>query len=225
VVALDGPSGAGKSTVARGVALRLDLDYLDTGAMYRAVTWRALAGGVDVVDVLALEDLTARLALEISTDPRQAYVRVDGRDITKEIRGIEVTNSVSAVSAAPGVRRLLVARQQELIELTTRGIVVEGRDIGTVVAPDAPVKVFLTASLDARARRRADESAADLGGADVPRTTDSLRRRDALDSSRAVDPLRAAPDAWEVDSTHLAPDEVIELIVGRCAKAGLTVPA
>ena len=212
VIAIDGPSGSGKSTVARGVAAALDLRYLDTGAMYRAVTWLALNRRVPLDDVAALVELAQHGALEITTTPTPAVVTADGHDVTEAIRGVDVTAAVSQVSAVPGVRSALVRRQRELIG--DGGIVVEGRDIGTAVAPDAPVKIFLTADPEARARRRAAETAAAVAA-----TKDSLARRDALDSGRVASPMTQAPDAVVVDSTSLSADEVIARIVAEATAA------
>ena len=151
VVAVDGPGGSGKSTVARAVARRLGLRYLDTGAMYRAVTWLALERRLDVEDGEALAELTERAALTVGTDPDAPAICVEGADVSAEIRSRPVTSAVSAVSAVPAVRKLLVDQQRAIIAAAPRGIVVEGRDIGTVVSPDASVKVFLTASTAERA--------------------------------------------------------------------------
>lgn len=203
VVAVDGPSGSGKSTVSRRLAEALGAAYLDTGAMYRAVTWAVLDAGVDPSDAAAVAAVCARVRLEIGTDPGKQHVRVDGVAVEGPIRGVEVTAAVSAVSAVPAVRAALVARQREIIAAAGR-IVVEGRDIGTVVAPDADLKVYLTASVDERARRRSDENRVD-----VDTTAADLRRRDKLDSTRAADPLRRAPDAVELDTTRLGIDEVV----------------
>jgi cytidylate kinase len=203
VVAVDGPSGSGKSTVSRRLAEALGASYLDTGAMYRAVTWAVLRAGVDPLDAAAVAAVCSRIQLEIGTDPRKQFVRVDGVSVDGPIRGIEVTAAVSAVSAVPAVRAALVARQREIIAASGR-IVVEGRDIGTVVAPDADLKVYLTASVDERARRRSGENRSD-----VDTTAADLRRRDKLDSTRAADPLRRAPDAVELDTTRLGIDEVV----------------
>jgi CMP/dCMP kinase len=203
VVAVDGPSGSGKSTVSRRLAEALGAAYLDTGAMYRAVTWAVLDAGVDPSDAAAVAAVCARVRLEIGTDPGKQHVRVDGVAVDGPIRGVEVTAAVSAVSAVPAVRAALVARQREIIAAAGR-IVVEGRDIGTVVAPDADLKVYLTASVDERARRRSDENRVD-----VDTTAADLRRRDKLDSTRAADPLRRAPDAVELDTTRLGIDEVV----------------
>ena len=203
VVAVDGPSGSGKSTVSRRLAEALGAAYLDTGAMYRAVTWAVLDAGVDPSDAAAVAAVCARVRLEIGTDPGKQHVRVDGVAVEGPIRGVEVTAAVSAVSAVPAVRAALVARQREIIAAAGR-IVVEGRDIGTVVAPEADLKVYLTASVDERARRRSDENRVD-----VDTTAADLRRRDKLDSTRAADPLRRAPDAVELDTTRLGIDEVV----------------
>jgi cytidylate kinase len=223
VVAIDGPSGSGKSTVARGVASALGLRYLDTGAMYRAVTWLALQAALDPADRDAVERLAADADLTITTDPAGPAIAADGFDLSVAVRGSDVTAAVSAVSAAPGVRQAMVARQRELIG--AGGIVVEGRDIGTTVAPDAAVKVFLTADPAARAQRRAlqdtqrralqDTEKAGAAAASVAATEADLVRRDAADSSRAASPLTQAADALVIDSTMLDADEVIALIVRR----------
>jgi cytidylate kinase len=210
VIAIDGPSGSGKSTVARGVARTLRLRYLDTGAMYRALTWLALHEQVDPADAAGVARLATTAHLEISSDPDDAWVRINGTDVTTQIRGTDVTDTVSQVSAVPAVRTEMVRRQREAIG--SGGIVVEGRDIGTTVAPEAPVKVFLTAAPDARAHRRAAESGA-VDGPGVAATGASLRRRDHLDSARAASPLAQAPDALVVDSTHLSADEVIAKVL------------
>lgn len=203
VVAVDGPSGSGKSTVSRRLAAQLAARYLDTGAMYRAVTWAVLRSGVDLTDAAAVAKVAAEADLVIGTDPAGYPVAVDGVGVEAEIRGPEVTAAVSAVSAVPAVRSLLVARQRDMIAAAGR-IVVEGRDIGSVVAPDADLKVYLTASADARARRRSAEHAADVAA-----TAADLARRDRLDSTRVADPLRQAPDAVELDTTELGIDEVV----------------
>jgi CMP/dCMP kinase len=208
VVAVDGPSGSGKSTVSRRLAEALGASYLDTGAMYRAVTWAVLRDGVDPLDAASVAAVCARTRLEIDIDPGRPFVRVDGVPVDGPIRGREVTAAVSAVAAVPAVRTALVARQREIIAAAGR-IVVEGRDIGTVVAPDADLKVYLTASVDERARRRSGENSSD-----VDTTAADLRRRDKLDSTRAADPLRRAPDAVELDTTRLGIDEVVSRLRG-----------
>ncbi|MFJ2029527.1 (d)CMP kinase [Streptosporangium sp. NPDC087985] len=203
VVAMDGPSGSGKSSVSRGVARALGLRYLDTGAMYRAITWWVLERGVDLTDPGAIAARALDPVLSMGTDPDAPTVAVDGADAALAIRTAEVTAAVSAVSAVPEVRRRLVAEQREIIG--GGGIVVEGRDIGTVVTPDAPVKIYLTASADARALRRT----AELTGTTVEAQRAAMARRDTLDSTRKTDPLAMAADAVELDTTALNLEEVI----------------
>ena len=203
VVAVDGPSGTGKSTTARGLAMRLDARYLDTGAMYRALTWAVLRSGVDLTDVESVAKVAGEVDLRLGTDPKGYGVTADGVNVDSEIRGPEVTAAVSAVAAVPAVRELLVARQREVIAKTGR-IVVEGRDIGMVVAPDADLKVYLTASEVARAQRRSAEDAVDVAA-----TAADLARRDQLDSTRKVNPLQQAPEAVVLDTTELGIDEVV----------------
>ena len=207
VIAIDGPSGAGKSTTARGVATQLGLRYLDTGSMYRALTWWLLRHSVDVQDASAVAARAQGPKLSVGTDPSAPSIRVDGVDVTGSIRTPEVTAAVSAVSAVPDVRARMAATQRDLIG--SGSIVVEGRDIGTVVAPDADVKVFLTAAPQTRAQRRAAES----GVRDLRAAGSALARRDRLDSSRAVSPLSAAPDAVRLDTTALSVDEAVDAIV------------
>lgn len=207
VVAVDGPSGSGKSTVSRRLADRLGARYLDTGAMYRAVTWAVLRAEVDPRDADAVAKVAADVEVGVGTDPHVAHTTVDGHPVDAEIRGPEVTGAVSAVAAVPEVRRILVDQQRKIIAAAGR-IVVEGRDIGSVVAPDARVKVYLTAAADERARRRSAEVEADLAA-----TAADLARRDRFDSSRAADPLRQAPDAVVLDTTELGIDEVVARLV------------
>lgn len=213
MVAVDGPSGSGKSTVSQRLAAALSAAYLDTGAMYRAVTWAVLRAGVDLSDPEGIAKVATGTELESGTDPERPYVRVDRVPVDGPIRGPEVTAAVSAVAAVPAVRRLLVARQREVIAGADR-IVVEGRDIGAVVAPDADLKVFLTAAADERARRRSAQDATDPTA-----TAAELARRDKLDMTRATDPLQPAPDAVELDTTGLGVDAVVdavrELLAGR----------
>lgn len=213
VVAIDGPSGSGKSTVARAVGDELGLRVLDTGAMYRAVTVAALDAGIDLADAELVAALAANLHMEID-----GGVILDGRDVSAQIRTPAVTASVSVVSAHPGVRHELVARQREWVA-THGGGVVEGRDIGTVVFPSAPVKVYLEASETERARRRQlDEVAADRE-VGVDAVQDALAERDALDSRRAASPLRPADDAIIIDATHRSVAEIVAEIVGRFRSA------
>jgi CMP/dCMP kinase len=207
VVAMDGPSGSGKSSTARGVATRLGLRYLDTGAMYRAMTWWMLEHGVDTEDADAVAAQVDAPLLVSGTDPQHPTITVDGVDVAGPIRGQAVTSAVSAVSAVPRVRERLLREQHDIIG--EGDIVVEGRDIGTVVAPDAGVKVFLTADPEARAVRRAAEQT----GADVHATQQDLIRRDTIDSGRATSPLAMADDAHHIDTTPYTLDEVVEQVV------------
>jgi cytidylate kinase len=213
VIAMDGPSGSGKSSVSKGVARALGLRYLDTGAMYRAVTWWMLREGVPVDDTAAVAARAGEPGLSCGTDPDSPEISVDGTDVSGPIRTPEVTGAVSAVAAVPAVRERLVALQREIIG--AGGIVVEGRDIGTVVAPDAPVKIYLTASPEVRAQRRSRE----LTGVTVSATQADMARRDRFDSTRKADPLARAADAVEVDTTSLGLAEVITEIVHIANKA------
>ena len=208
VIAIDGPSGSGKSTVARGVASALGLEVLDTGAMYRAVTFAALESHVALDDGPAC----ARVARDRTITVEHGRTTLDGRDISSEIRGPDVTMAVSIVAAQPAVREVLVAQQRAWVARHGGGVV-EGRDIGTVVFPDAPVKVFLVASDEVRAERRRRDEAAAARAVAVAEVKAALERRDALDSSRAVSPLRPAPDAIEIDTTALDADTVVAQIV------------
>jgi cytidylate kinase len=213
VVALDGPSGTGKSTVARSLATRLGARYLDTGAMYRAATVAVLRSAVGLDDPVGITRVVEAAKIVISTDPEQASITLDGEPVDEEIRSAETTAAVSAVSAVASVRALLVDAQRELIG--DGGIVVEGRDIGSVVWPTARPKVYLTASPEARASRRAGELAAD-----VETVAADIRRRDDLDSSRAASPLVRAADAIELDTTDLGIDDVVQRLVELTAAAG-----
>jgi CMP/dCMP kinase len=214
VVAMDGPSGSGKSSTSRGVAERLGLRYLDTGAMYRGMTWWMLQHAVDVEDPAAVAKHAEEPVLVSGTDPVAPTITVDGVDVAGPIRSLEVTAAVSAVSAVPEVRARLVRQQREIIG--DGGIVVEGRDIGTVVAPDAQVKVYLTADPGARAARRTAELAA---GTDVTATQADLLRRDKLDSGRQASPLMMADDAHHIDTTPFTLDEVIGQVVELVGRA------
>jgi cytidylate kinase len=214
VVAIDGPSGTGKSTVSRRLARALGACYLDTGAMYRAVTWAVLDRGVDPGDAGAVAEVVGKITIASGTDPAAPHIAVDGRPVDVEIRGPAVTRAVSAVAAIPAIRAALVAQQREIIRAAGR-IVVEGRDIGSVVAPDADLKVYLTASASERARRRSVEVAggAAVSDRDLAATQADLVRRDRLDSTRATDPLRRSEDAIEVDTTDLDVDQVVGELV------------
>ncbi|WP_313954574.1 (d)CMP kinase, partial [Frankia sp. EI5c] len=216
VVAVDGPGGSGKSTVSREIARQLGLRYLDTGAMYRAVTQVALERRIDIEDPAAVAEISERTVLTVGTDPDAPTIAADGVNVEEQIRTRAVTNAVSAVAAVPAVRERLVAQQREIIaeSLAAGGIVVEGRDIGSVVAPDAPVKVFLTASTEVRALRRSRQLG-EKGVDDVARTLAELGRRDALDSSRTVDPLSVPEGAIVLDSSALSVTEVVEEVMRR----------
>ena len=210
-VTLDGPSGTGKSSVARDVARRLGAAYLDTGAMYRAATVAVLDSGVSLDDKIAVARAVADARIEVGTDARREVVKVDGVDVRNRSRGAEVTRAVSPVSAVPAVRRRLVAQQRALVA-EADAVVVEGRDIGTVVLPDATLKIYLTASPEVRAQRRAGQ----LGVTHpdkIAALARDLRRRDEYDSRRADSPLRPADDAIVVDSTDLDRAGVVERIV------------
>ena len=216
-VTLDGPSGTGKSTVARGVAARLGAAYLDTGALYRAATVAVLDAGVSLDDKIAVARAVTGARIEVGTDAGTETVRVDGVDVAERIRGAEVTRAVSPVSAVPAVRRHLVAQQRSLVA-EAEAVVVEGRDIGTVVLPDATLKIYLTAAPEVRAQRRAGQ----LGVTDpdkISALAQDLRRRDEYDSRRADSPLRPAQDAVVVDSTDLDQQGVIERILELAASA------
>lgn len=214
VVAIDGPSGSGKSSTSRGVAARLGLRYLDTGAMFRAVTWWMLRSGVDVHDRTAVAARAMEPTVVSGTDPLAPTIHVDGTDVSEAIRGDDVTAAVSPVSAVPEVRSRLLELQRQVIH--GGGIVVEGRDIGSVVAPDAPVKVYLTADPAARAQRRAAEE----GGSDLAATQESLLNRDRIDSGRATAPLVRVDGAAHIDTTPYTLDEVIDQIVALVRAAG-----
>jgi len=220
-ITLDGPSGTGKSSVARAVAARLDAAYLDTGAMYRAATVAVLDAGVDPADADAVARVVAAATIEVGTTAGAELVQVDGVDVAERIRSAEVTRTVSPVSAVPAVRRQLVDQQRALVAAAD-AVVVEGRDIGTVVLPDATVKIYLTAAPEVRAERRAGQ----LGlsePAEIAELAADLRRRDEYDSSRADSPLRPAADAIIVDSTDLDREAVIARVcelAGKAVRAG-----
>lgn len=207
VVAMDGPSGSGKSSTARGVATRLGLRYLDTGAQFRAVTAWMLDHEVDLDDPASIAERAAGLQVVSGTDPQHPTIAVDGLDVAVQVRSRAVTDHVSAVASVPEVRRLLLDLQRSIIG--RGGIVVEGRDIGSVVAPDAAVKLYLTADADARAARRTAEN----GAGSVEATHADLLRRDAIDSGRAVAPARMPDGAIHLDTTPYSLDEVVQQVV------------
>jgi len=216
VVAIDGTSGSGKSSTSRGVAARLGLRYLDTGAMFRAMTCWMLRQGVDVHDPAAVAARCHEPEIVSGTDPLGPTITVDGADVAIAIRGDDVNAAVSPVSAVPEVRARLLQLQRDVIA-SDGAIVVEGRDIGSVVVPDAPVKVYLSADPSARALRRAAEQ----GGADLEATQASLLARDKIDSGRATAPLVMVDGAVHIDTTPYTLDEVIGLVVGLVEDAGV----
>jgi cytidylate kinase len=225
VVAMDGPSGTGKSTVSRRLAKQCNAGYLDSGSMYRAATLAVLRAGLDpdgpAEPVIAI---ATTCELSLVTDPDAPGIRLAGEDVDAEIRGPEVTRAVSAVSAVPAVREVLVDRQRELIAAAVRetgGIVVEGRDIGSVVVPDAPLKVYLTASEEVRAARRSAQDRKAGRAADDATVLADVRRRDRLDSTRKTSPLHAAADALIVDTDELSADAVLDLLVRLVKERGL----
>lgn len=209
IVAVDGPAGSGKSSVCRGTAAALGMRYLDTGAMYRAMTSAVIDAGINPSDAGAVADFSARPEISSGTDPENPTIAVNGVDVAVAIRSEQVTSAVSPVSAVPEVRQRLVALQRAHVERARDagvGIVVEGRDIGTVVLPDADLKVYLTADPAIRAARRAAETGTDA----VAATEAALKARDAYDSSRTASPLTQADDAVVVDTTEMTLQQVID---------------
>lgn len=221
VIAVDGPAGSGKSSVCRGVARTLGYRYLDTGAMYRAMAWAVLGAGLDPGDQVAVADFASVPDVQSGLDPADPTIAVDGHDVADPIRGEQVTAAVSLVSAVPEVRDRLVAIQRAATARAAAdgvGIVVEGRDITTVVLPDADVKIFLTADPHVRAARRALQNGT-VDADEVRRTAEALSRRDTLDANRQASPLTQAGDATVVDTTHLSLDEVIERVCAMARQA------
>ena len=212
IIAIDGPSGAGKSTLCRMLACALNLFYIDTGSMYRAVALAVMESSVSANDDIAVGSLAARININLEGDPESLRVRLEGRDVTEEIRREEVTYMSSIISTIPEVRRAMVERQRELGK---RGAVLNGRDIGTVVFPDADVKFFLTASTEERAQRRFSEARAQHSEVDFKSTLADMRERDRRDSTRADSPLRPADDAIMIDSTGRSINQVFEEMMGQ----------
>ncbi len=221
IVAIDGPAGSGKSTVAKQVAKNLGFHYMDTGAMYRCIAWLALDGGVDLDDAARIGDLAQKAQIIFGHEagnPLPSSVSVNGTDVTRAIRTHEVDTAVSRVSAIPAVREALVAMQRTMA--ATDDVVMEGRDIGTVVFPNAEVKVFLTAAPEERARRRAAQNAArGVGETDPDVILASIRERDRQDSTRETSPLKPAEDAHMLDSTGFTIDEVCAQIAELAKEA------
>lgn len=224
MIAVDGPSGSGKSSVSRGVADERGLRYLDTGAMYRAVAWWMIRNEVDLDDAAAIAAAVSDVSLHLSTDPLEPLISVNGIDASQAIRGADVTAAVSRVSAVPEVRSKLVMLQRAEVASARdygAGIVVEGRDIGTVVLPDADLKIFLTADVEARAARRAEQDAAEgRGGENVAGVARSLASRDAADTGRVASPLTKADDAVAVDATYLTLAQVIAEVLDLVERIG-----
>lgn len=222
MIAIDGPAASGKSTTARRVAERLGYMYIDTGAMYRAATLAVLRAGIDPDDRHEVEELASRTTIRLERNPDgMLRTLLDGEDVSTAIRSYDVTEHVSAVSSYPRVREHLVELQQRMGE--TGGVVLDGRDIGTVVFPDADVKVFMVADLRARAERRhaelsSDESKTDIGGLEA-----DLRRRDHLDSTRALSPLTKADDAIEIDTSYMSIDDQVEKVLDLAEQKGARV--
>ena len=219
VIAIDGPAGAGKSTVARQVAQQLGFVYVDTGAMYRAVTWRALRGGLDSTDAAAVSELAARIDVRFAKSPVGLRIMADGEDVTEAIRTGAVTAAVARVSQIPAVRRAMVRLQRELA--AAGGAVLDGRDIGTVVVPDACCKIFLTATAAERARRRWLEMREKGFEPELAELRREMEERDRQDSERELAPLVQATDAVALDTTGLGIEAVVDRIVaiyqdGRC---------
>jgi len=211
VIAIDGPAGAGKSTVAQKVAARLGLAYVDSGATYRATALKVLQSAIAPDDEQAVARLMAQTDIRITTEGLQSRVLVDGQDVTEKIRTPEVTLAAAKVSRLPEVRAKLVAVQRNCA--VGRGVVMEGRDIGTVVFPNAALKVFLKADPVERAQRRLNQDRKEGRSATLEQTADEIARRDQLDAERKISPLVAAADASQIDSTYLAADQVVEQIV------------
>jgi cytidylate kinase len=211
VIAIDGPAGAGKSTVAQKLAARLGLNYVDSGATYRAAALKVLGAGVSPEDETAVIEVIARTEIRFTTDGDRSSVWLDGRDVTQAIRTPEVTLAAAKVSRLPEVRRKLIALQRSLVQ--GHGVVMEGRDIGTVVFPEAPLKIFLKADVEERARRRLTQDQEEGRTSTLEQTAYEIGRRDQLDAERKVSPLFPAPDSVEIDSTHLDADQVVERIL------------
>jgi len=219
VIAVDGPAGSGKSSAARLVAATLGLRYLDTGAMYRALTWWLQEQQVDLTDTAAVVAKIAEPRIEVGTDPERPRITVDGLDVAGPIRTRQVSNSVSTVAAVPQVRALLIGRQRDIIAAANAGIVAEGRDIGTVVAPGAAVKIYLTASEEVRAQRRS----ADLADGDPAATVAAVQHEQARRDQRDAAQMVVAPDAVQIDTTGLTLEEVVSRVV-RLVRSRQAVP-
>jgi CMP/dCMP kinase len=220
IIAIDGPAGAGKSTVARMLAARLGLDYVDSGATYRAAALAVLEAGISAEDERAVAEVVAGVDIRFTTDGSGSRVFLDGQDVTARIRTAEVTLAAARVSRLPEVRRKLVSLQRTLAQ--GRGVVMEGRDIGTVVFPDASLKIFLKADPEERARRRLHQDREEGRTTTLEQTAYEIGRRDQLDAERKISPLVAAPDAFQMDSTLITAEQVVERIVELARERELT---
>ena len=219
IIAIDGPAGAGKSTVAQKLAERLGLAYVDSGATYRAAALKVLDLGVLPDDVRAVAGVVANADIRIATDESRSRVFLDGADVSEQIRSAEVTVAAAQVSRLSSVREKLIALQRTLA--SGRGVVMEGRDIGTVVFPDAPLKIFLEANPEERARRRLEQETREGRAATLEQTAYEIQQRDQLDAERKISPLVAAPDAVKIDSTRLTADQVVERVLDLSRERGL----
>lgn len=224
-IAIDGPAGSGKSTIAKLVAEKFNYIYIDTGAMYRAVTYQALSRNVPVNDAAQLTKLAGEINIilqyENENQVSKLRILVDGVDLSEEIRSLEVTNNVSAVAAVGGVRQAMVKLQQKMAK--SGGVVMDGRDIGTVVLPNAELKIFLTASVAERSRRRWVELKERNIEVPLANLEEQIRRRDSLDSNREIDPLRQAEDALLLDTTNLNIEQVVSKVVGLARQKGAEI--
>jgi cytidylate kinase len=220
-IAIDGPAGAGKSTVAKLLAEKLGFVYIDTGAMYRALTWKAIEDNVDVNDEKKLHQLLKACDITLVNESGRSIVKLNGQDVSEEIRNTSVTNNVSYVAKHPLIRKEMVSKQQLLA--TGGGTVMDGRDIGTAVLPEADVKIFLTASVEERAKRRHEENMAKGMSSDLVKLKEDIAKRDKLDSERDVAPLKQAEDAIVLDSTSMSIKEVVENIFGVIVERDGTV--
>lgn len=219
VIAIDGPAGAGKSTVARELAERLGLDYVDSGATYRAAALAVIESGASVDDETVVGDIVASVRIGFDSNRGRVRVMLDDEEVTHRIRTPEVTLAAARVSRLPQVRAKLVELQRSLAR--DRGVVMEGRDIGTIVFPEAPLKIFLEADPEERARRRLEQEASDGRSASLQQTAYEIGRRDQLDAERKLSPLVPAPDAVRIDSTHLSAEQVVEKIVALASQRHL----
>lgn len=217
IIAIDGPAGAGKSTLGRMLARELNLLYMDTGAMYRAVALAVIEAGASTMDDVAVGSVAESVDINLAGDPDSLQVMLDGRDVSQAIRTEEVTQTSSVISVIPQVRRAMVARQRELAR-RGGGCVLEGRDIGTVVFPDADVKFFLTASPEERAHRRFEENSLQQRDRTLEETLADINRRDQRDSTRADSPLAIAADAIVIDATELSIEEVFARMLSEIKK-------